>query len=356
MHDTSLENNFEKQAGKGEAGRKLLSSSLLQDSVPQKSAHQTRALLQTKTAPQKRQAVPQYGDVLSLFECSELNFHQALSSLNAQQKASRQSRAERFQLSGGENGTTLVPAADAPTPRTAFEIATGMSFDCVARATNVSKARKDFKVRSWKGKGNGGLRDEDRELLGKLYRKANSLFEFGLGESTYIAAEVGMPRYAGLDSDAAYVQMVRERVPGRFRLYLGDIGHTAAWGHPKLPKLAKNIFDYQAAALSAEPEAFDVYMVDGRFRAACALMALLHASARGGDPAKVRVLIHDYRTRRDKYKIVEKAAFIADSSWNLKASGRPGGKQGELVVLQRREDVSDSFILHLWHMTKHVTH
>ena len=59
--------------------------------------------------------------------------------------------------------------------------------------------------------------------------------------------------------------------------------------------MAKNEYDYQVAALMAEKQAFDVYLVDGRYRVACACLSFLHAiKHRGVDLAsQVRVGIHD---------------------------------------------------------------
>ena len=55
----------------------------------------------------------------------------------------------------------------------------------------------------------GGLANSDRELLASLYYNSSSVFEFGLGESTHIAAYVGVPRFAGVDSDAVWVAKAR---------------------------------------------------------------------------------------------------------------------------------------------------
>ena len=72
---------------------------------------------------------------------------------------------------------------------------------------------------SWKRK-NGGLSDVDRQVLGNLYFKANSVFEFGLGESTLIAAKTGVPRYSGVDSDPNWVSNTRKEAGmDHFRFY-----------------------------------------------------------------------------------------------------------------------------------------
>lgn len=76
---------------------------------------------------------------------------------------------------------------------------------------------------------NGGLFPSDKLLLSELYYNASSVFEYGLGESTYIAAHTGVPRYAGVDSAAEWVSMARETVlikfkKDNFRFTLADVG------------------------------------------------------------------------------------------------------------------------------------
>ena len=92
--------------------------------------------------------------------------------------------------------------------------------------------RTKFVVSKWKQTTSGGLNTEDREMLGRIYGNASSVFEFGLGESTYLASHVGVPRYSGIDSDAAWISMVRNNVSGSYRFYFADIGMTRDWGYP----------------------------------------------------------------------------------------------------------------------------
>ena len=164
-------------------------------------------------------------------------------------------------------------------------------------ATSASN-RKPFVLDSNWERGTGGLDDADRKTIGELYYKASSVFEFGIGESTFIAAAVKVPRYAGVDSDAIWVTKARKAAidneMDHFRFYFSDIGETLPWGYPEKEDLAKNEYDYQVAALMAETRAFDVYLVDGRYRLACACLSFLHAIKYGhGDLSNVQVGIHD---------------------------------------------------------------
>jgi len=137
----------------------------------------------------------------------------------------------------------------------------------------VRTERRQFNLKTWNHKTTGGLKDLDRLKLAAIYRNASSVFEWGLGESSYIAAEVDVPRYGGVDSDAAWVSAARDKSPQHFRFHLGDIGPTGNWGRPVGGDHPKAYINYQFTPLATE-KAFEVYMVDGRMRTACALVAV----------------------------------------------------------------------------------
>jgi hypothetical protein len=82
----------------------------------------------------------------------------------------------------------------------------------------------------------------------------------------------------------------------------------------------------------AEQCPFDVYMVDGRFRVACALMALMHASHHGHDAT---ILVHDFTSRLDVHKSYKELLRVCDQ---VDFSG------GKLVALKRKGDVTDKML------------
>jgi hypothetical protein len=92
--------------------------------------------------------------------------------------------------------------------------------------------RKRVNFKTFPLKSDGGLNDADRKFIEKTYYNANSVFEFGIGESTDIAAATNLPRYVGVDSSSEWVKMVRDRTPDRFRFFFADISKTGAWGYP----------------------------------------------------------------------------------------------------------------------------
>jgi len=216
---------------------------------------------------------------------------------------------------------------------------------------NAEITRRDFNLTMWDKKTTGGLKDLDRIKLAAIYRNATSVFEWGLGESSFIAAEVGVPRYTGIDSDPTWIKAARDSSPDHFRFHLGDIGPTGHWGRPDRSRLKKSYLNYQFEPLVSE-KAFDVYYVDGRMRPACALVAFLHASTRGDTEEEKSpiVIIHDYyhdkmsqncsecRKFRWQYPYhrIEEVADLVDHSGAM------------LAVFKRKKGVTDGEIKALW--------
>jgi hypothetical protein len=229
--------------------------------------------------------------------------------------------------------------------KSAFDEVVAKAYCTAFPQTPPKTTRRDaLNFATWK-RGTGGLNDKDWSVLAKIYGNASSLFEWGLGELTYIASHVGVPRYAGIDSDAVWVGKARDSVLPHFCFYLADIGKTKpmGFGHPIDPNLTKLLLNYQAAPLIVEPEAFDVYMVDGRMRIACVLVAFLHASARGGQIPTV--LMHDcVTTSRPYYHVNDDLLDLASA---------PGA---QLCVYYRKHTTTDAQLLERWNAQNRAQH
>jgi hypothetical protein len=208
--------------------------------------------------------------------------------------------------------------------------------------------RPKFDIDYWEKESNltthGGLSRMDRIKMADYYYKAESVFEFGLGESTYLANYMGVQRYAGIDSDPVWVSMTRENVSNHFRFYFGDVGLTGAWGFPYETSLPKSILNYQLAAFIVEPKPFDVYLVDGRWRLPSLVASFLHASARGAPHHHTIGLLHDCRPRgpkyeddRPKYKLADHLLEVVDHSGS------------RLCVYKRRAETTDKQLVEIWH-------
>tara|TARA_A100001015_G_scaffold28367_2_gene31516 strand:+ start:1786 stop:6273 length:4488 start_codon:yes stop_codon:yes gene_type:complete len=179
----------------------------------------------------------------------------------------------------------------------------------------------------------GGMTRPEQELLARMYANAESVFEWGMGSSTLIAAHVGNKRLTAVDSAPTWVDKVRgmlNRPTYMFRH--ADIGPVIQFGNPKDQSRKDQWPDY-SLQVTREPEPYDVYLVDGRFRVACACQALLHGRADS------LVLVHDFF--RDEYQVL---LTLADKV-----------EQGQmLAVLRRKTTTSDADIKAVWEKYKFI--
>jgi hypothetical protein len=254
-------------------------------------------------------------------------YHQILNETGTRKPQTTSSRTSEEMT---DMGTTQTPLFHA------FDVLAHHAYETMRQRQSSSPASSDqrpvFNLAHWTEpqRSQGGLLDPDRLMIGRLYRRANSVFEWGLGESTLIAKVVQVPRYVGIDSDPHYVNTTRVAVKApHFRFLLADVGETEDWGYPQ-QILAKNFWSYYVAPLFAEPDSFDVYLVDGRYRMACLLTAFLHAARYGhSDPI---VLVHD----------CDRAHYhVADSLLEKMESG------GLLCQYKRRSSTSDAQLLYV---------
>jgi hypothetical protein len=187
--------------------------------------------------------------------------------------------AHSFAFAASYHGLSWFRQSSCRAWATGFDSIAQLAFEASHVSAKV-REKKEGKANFTWGRGNGGLDDSDRDLLVKTYRVVESVFEFGLGESTRLAAAANVIRYTGVDSDAAYVAQSRDAGPSHYKFVFADIGQTRQWGYPK-KFLRKQSMQYQIAPLLGEMKPFDVYFIDGRFRVACVCSALLHASKFG---------------------------------------------------------------------------
>jgi hypothetical protein len=259
----------------------------------------------------------------------------------------------RSMLSSSTKSSTISPFL-LPQP-SYFENAIQMAYRTVESTSQPppKKTKQPFDVMTWDKKTTGGLQDSDRILLASIYGNAYSVFEYGLGESTYIADAMGVERYAGIDSDATWVALARDKVSPHFRFYFADIGTTIAWGHPQDAALSKNILHYQLLPLIVEPQPFDVYMADGRWRIPCMILSFLHASSRGADTSKTIVLLHDC-FRKEHWNAEGEGTFPKrlDNRPNYRSADHlldlVNHSGNRLCVYQRKPETTDEQLFKFW--------
>jgi len=163
----------------------------------------------------------------------------------------------------------------------------------------------------------GGMTSEERDFLASAYTKQTTVFEWGMGASSVLANIIGVERLVSVDNVDEWVEKTRQMVSNNnYDFHYVDTGKIRDWGKPTEPKSDKWL-NY-SAKVNDEKESFDVYLVDGRFRVACACAALLHAKESS------YIFIHDFD--RDYYQgILEVAERV--------------GQVGKLVKLKLKDGV-----------------
>jgi hypothetical protein len=144
---------------------------------------------------------------------------------------------------------------------------------------------------------------EEVDLLREASRDRHHVVEFGCGGSTILFLENDVDVLDSVESDKAWAARVcgEPRVAaalrsGRFTMHHVDIGPTKAWGHP-VDDASKTFWPGYPCAVWRNPglPEVDFVLIDGRFRVACILVALLHLRT----PALIAV--HDFWTRQKDY-------------------------------------------------------
>ena len=183
----------------------------------------------------------------------------------------------------------------------------------------------------------GGMTPPEQELLARLYASATSVFEWGMGSSSLIASHAGIERLTAVDSASTWVDkvsgMLAEKNPS-YKFWHVDIGPVGMWGRVSTTQVAnvKERFPNYSLQVDRVSSPADIYLVDGRFRVACACRALLHGRADS------LVLVHDFE--RPEYHIL---LTLADKVEN----------EDKLVVLRRKATTADDAILALWEEYKY---
>lgn len=135
-----------------------------------------------------------------------------------------------------------------------------------------------------------------KEVFRRLLEQATGYFEYGCGGSTAIAN--GMPnllRIASVETDFEWAQRVHEVCPDVNMIWV-DIGPTKEFGQPVDEKLRIGWPRVPEVWLIAE-QSYDLVLIDGRFRVACAALICLH-------PNHVKRICFDDFTSRPQYHAI----------------------------------------------------
>jgi hypothetical protein len=133
-----------------------------------------------------------------------------------------------------------------------------------------------------------------RELAGR----SNRYVEWGSGESTLFIDRQGVDAFRSVETDPKWAQQVLAAISNpNGEVVRVDLGPVERWGRPMGYSKADNFDDYFEAPFRGKFNP-DLVLVDGRFRVACFLTAMLRC-----EPGTA-VVFDDY-VSRPYYHIVE---------------------------------------------------
>ena len=147
----------------------------------------------------------------------------------------------------------------------------------------------------------------EADVLRDAYARADVILEYGAGGSTVMAAEMAGKRVVSVESDRDWAQMMQDwfadNRPAKdteVDVIWADIGPTKEWGHPKDTGGWQRYAQYPLGVWDL-PEFVqpDVVLVDGRFRAGCAMATALRTTK------PVQLFVDDYKPRKQYHAIEE---------------------------------------------------
>lgn len=143
------------------------------------------------------------------------------------------------------------------------------------------------------------MHPDELAMISAIMARSHYMLEFGAGGSTTLALKLGLSRVIAVESDCAWIDRLRSDEAaaralsdGRLQLLHADIGPISALGAPADRGATKKWPGYAARPWSCvDLDLLDLVLIDGRFRVACALQALLHARP------NTFIAIHDFWNR-----------------------------------------------------------
>ncbi len=143
------------------------------------------------------------------------------------------------------------------------------------------------------------MSDAELELFTCAITGKEHAVEFGSGGSTFCLLDAGLADIFSVESSASWVRRMlthddlrSELASGRLTVYHADIGETKAYGYPVNESRRSDWPNYwREPWRRVEAEQIDLVLVDGRFRVACTLNAIVHGT---GDQT---IVIHDFWNR-----------------------------------------------------------
>lgn len=146
---------------------------------------------------------------------------------------------------------------------------------------------------------------DELKILHSQLDLSTRFLEFGSGASTLYAASV--PTIRQIDSVESSQKFINKNLKpnpviseaisaGKLLFHVIDIGRTFLWGYPA-GFCKKHLWPNYSLSVFTQKSEHDLVLIDGRFRVACTLNAILNT------PPDCKIMIHDF-WNRSGYHIV----------------------------------------------------
>ena len=164
----------------------------------------------------------------------------------------------------------------------------------------------------------GTMTEKELSLFTRYLQESRNYLEFGAGASTIRAAKLeNLDSIYSVESSEEYIKehlltdnnILRAIRNKKLFFFPVDIGITTEWGHPR-DTAKKYLWPNYALSIFNLKKNFDLVLIDGRFRVACALATLLSIP-------NATIIIHDFWNRSfyhiilNYFDVVAKADTLA---------------------------------------------
>ena len=152
------------------------------------------------------------------------------------------------------------------------------------------------------------MTSSELSLINKYMGEAKSYLEFGSGNSTIIACKTeSIENIHSVESSSEFINEhlsqvndIKKRIKsGSLVFQIINIGEVRRWGYPKNNNKIELWPNYSLGAFLKNDINYDLVLVDGLFRVACTLSALLNT------PNDCIIMIHDFWNRPRYHVLLE---------------------------------------------------
>jgi hypothetical protein len=153
---------------------------------------------------------------------------------------------------------------------------------------------------------------EERRLFESFVNCSQRYLEFGVGGSTWLACSRPKEWVISIDSDSKWLDTVQRSVsecPTQPIMMRADIGPVKEWGYP-VDESNRSLWPtyHDQVWKRKESSAADFFLVDGRFRVACAIQCILHCQP------TAFIAVHDYSDRPHYHVIARFLREVASAN------------------------------------------